>query len=301
MINKLTFLILHYHDTDTTLKCVRSVQALSRRADDEVRILVVDNDTDLDDEIREKTKRRLTQPAPADTAAYPVHVLRMESAAGFSRANNTGYRYIRENYGPQSVIVCNNDITFTQKDFLQALARIRLDTPYDVLAPDIVRASTLEHQNPLDVRLRSAREAARTARRNRTALGMGGPASFITAKQIEFSEKKRARRHTMAPPAQAGIVPMGACLILGERFVRKEDTLFSPETTFFYEEYLLALRCRRKGYRIVYDPRIRVLHESGKSISARYTDRLDELQFRMRHMAESAIIYRNELLREKER
>ncbi len=47
--------------------------------------------------------------------------------------------------------------------------------------------------------------------------------------------------------SQKDIVPFGACLIFTPLFVEKEEKAFEPETRFFYEEYILALRCQQKA------------------------------------------------------
>lgn len=295
-MSRFTFLILHYHDTDTTLACVRSIQALTRAPGDEVRILVIDNDTDRTETERDETRRRLTQPSPAEHAAFPVVVLPIVDESGFSAANNKGYRFAREHYGAQTMIVCNNDILFDQEDFLGQIAAVREDTPFEVLAPDIVRASTGEHQNPMDARLRTSSEALRTALMNEAALAAGGAGTQVARMNYALRQRAVRRRRTgEAPAAMAGIVPLGACLIFTETFVRAEETLFTPETVFFYEEYLLALRCRRRGYRIVYDPRLKVLHESGKSIDSAGPGGAEAMRFRMRNIAAAARIYREEL------
>ena len=64
--------------------------------------------------------------------------------------------------------------------------------------------------------------------------------------------------------SQKDIVPFGACLIFTPLFVEKEEKAFEPETQFFYEEYILTLRCQQKGYNIVYDPSMSVKHEAAQ-------------------------------------
>ena len=56
----------------------------------------------------------------------------------------------------------NNDIEFTQKDFISRLEKSYVNNQCYVLGPDVIRQSTGEHQNPMDTRLRTKEEAEYT-------------------------------------------------------------------------------------------------------------------------------------------
>ena len=73
--------------------------------------------------------------------------------------------------------------------------------------------------------------------------------------------------------------------------MEKETKAFEPETRFFYEEYLLTLRCQKKGYMTVYDPGLKVLHESGAATKRGFKSEKRRLKFTMERVAEAAEIY----------
>ena len=94
-------------------------------------------------------------------------VLQIKENGGFSYANNQGYQYAREHFGKSYIIVLNNDIEFTQKDFISRLEKSYVNNQCYVLGPDVTRQSTGEHQNPMDTRLRTKEEAEYTIKMKR--------------------------------------------------------------------------------------------------------------------------------------
>lgn len=72
---------------------------------------------------------------------------------------------------------------------------------------------------------------------------------------------------------------------------RKEEKAFEPETRFFYEEYILALRCQRKGYNIVYDPSMSVKHESGAATKKSYGTEKKRIRFMMEKTVGACEVY----------
>lgn len=287
MEDRIGFVILHYGDVRVTDRCIQSICRLSGSED--TLIVVVDNEVSRNRAEREENRKHF------ETAGN-IHVLLSFGKGGFSEANNLGYAYAREQ-GCRFILVLNNDIEFDRKDFLVRLKEIWREKACHVLAPDVVRAGTGEHQNPLDTRIRTAKEAERTIRLNRAALAVF-PLVYPVLDRWEQREEKRQtlqRLQTGSDSASASdledIVPFGACLIFTPAFVTAEKKAFEPETRFFYEEYILALRCRKKGYLIRYVPELHVLHESGAATGHTYHTSAAKLRFRLERTGEAAEVY----------
>ena len=141
-----SFVILHYKDYSVTDTCVRSILAMEQQ--ERIRIVIVDNDIQK----KEKDRQELLQKYQGNSR---IKVLQIKENGGFSYANNQGYQYAREHFGKSYIIVLNNDIEFTQKDFISRLEKSYVNNQCYVLGPDVIRQSTGEHQNPMDTRLRS--------------------------------------------------------------------------------------------------------------------------------------------------
>ena len=280
------FVILHYGDVKITDICVQSILRMEHQ--DHIQIVIVDNELQRPETERQRHFQKYK-------SEKNIKVLYMRENGGFSYANNQGYRYAREMLHASFIIALNNDIEFVQRDFLTRLENVWKTEQCHVLAPDIIRRSTEEHQNPMDTRLRTEEEAGYTVKMNRIALKYYTVLYPLLYWNYVRSEKKRTRERKKNEAAfqmtQENVIPFGACIIFTPLFTEMEDEAFSPETRFFYEEYLLACRCRKNGYRIVYTPELKVFHESGAATEKSYKDEKKRLKFVMERMMESCGIY----------
>lgn len=285
-----SFVVLHYKDCKSTDSCVRSILRMEQQ--ERIRLVIVDNDIQEDPQKRSKLARRYQ-------GEERIAVLPIQENGGFSYANNKGYACAREQQGASCILVLNNDIEFMQTDFIQRLDDILAQHPCHVLGPDIVRRSTGEHQNPMDTRLRTKAEAEYTMRMNRAALRWYSVLYPVLYWYNERLKKKQSQQRQTETPyynsVQEDIVAHGACLIFTPAFVKQEKNAFEPETPFFYEEYLLAHRCRKKDYKMIYHPALKVLHESGTATKRSYKSEKARLRFQMERTAEAAGIYLKEI------
>ena len=279
------FIILHYGSQDVTDQCVQSILQMDHQ--ESVQIILVDNEIQKSAAERE-TLKVAYQDIPNLT------VLTIRENGGFSYANNQGYRYAREQLGATFILVLNNDIEFTQQDFLQQMVQGWQKAPCHIIGIDIIRKSTGEHQNPMDTRLRTREEAEHTIRMNRQALKhyqLLYPLLYWNFHRLQKVATARRKDDATYASMQKDIVPFGACLIFTPDFVRNEQLAFTPETRFYYEEYILANRCRKKGYHIHYIPTMKVWHESGKATEVSYRKEKEKLRFVMERTAEACEVY----------
>lgn len=280
------FVILHYGDRKITDACVQSVLRMEQQ--DRIQIIIADNELQKPEQDRQilaqtyKEKKNIT-------------VLHIKENGGFSYANNQGYRYAREKLHASFIVVLNNDIEFTQGDFLNRMEKIWKENRCHVIGPDIIRCSTKEHQNPMDTKLRTREEAEYTVRMNQFALKYYSVLYPLLYWNYVRSEKKKTRENRedelLFCTMQEDIVPFGACIIFTPLFTEQEASAFLPETRFFYEEYLLACRCRKHGYKILYTPDLQTLHESGAATKKSYKSEKKRLKFVMERTLESCGVY----------
>ena len=281
-----SFVILHYKDSRVTDVCVQSILAMEQQ--ERIRIVIVDNDIHDSEEDRNELLLKYKENPR-------IKVLQIKENGGFSYANNQGYQYAKEQFGPGYIIVLNNDIEFTQKNFISILENSYSNHPCHVLGPDVIHQGTGEHQNPMDTRLRTEKEAAYTIKMNQLALRFYPvlyPVVYHMLKKAEKSKLANREKQTiLSRQIQTDIIPFGACLIFTPLFVEKEDKAFDPETQFFYEEYILALRCKRKSYKIVYDPAMTVKHESGAATKKSYHKQKKRIRFMLEKTAAACEVY----------
>ena len=271
------FVILHYGDISVTERCVKSILELDRHEDGFV--VIVDNDFGKDDNERDRLaeKFRFTD---------QVKVIKTYCDLGFSAANNLGYETIKKECVCDFIVIANNDIVFQQTDFISLVENSHTKSEWDVLSPDIVSVVNREHQSPLATRARTKRELVYTIAVNRLCYFLYPFVWPILKKTVGENEYKK-----IIPEIMKDIVPYGACIILSSRFVHAEEKVFYPETKFYYEEYILHSRCKRKGYLIVYTPDISVIHYCGSATQNRAGDEYKKIKFRLYNISKSAKVY----------
>lgn len=277
------FIILHYRKAEETAGCIDSI--LRMNGNDRIQIVVVDNSPD-DDSGRAIKKQY--------DGYENICLISSEENAGFSRGNNIGYRYALTRFNPDYVVAVNNDIEFLQPNFIELLEEVYRKTNFAVLGPDVIHAATGGHQSPIDIKLRTVEEAEATIRKNRMALRFSGILyPFLNIVLSGIYENKGGGLPIDYEKPHEKIVPLGACLIFSRNFLKICEDAFYPETDFFYEEYILAYRCERLGLRIVYDPAIKIRHESGAAIKQSYRDKKHKLQFVLRNTMKGCQVYLN--------
>ena len=275
------FVILHYGDIHVTEECVDSIMQLT--AGDKVQIVIVDNDFNKADSERKRLSAQYC-------GNSQVTVVPMQEEAGFSQANNCGYAYAKKMYNPDYIVVANNDIIFAQKDFAEQIQKIYDRDSYAVLSPDIVSREGGRHQSPIDTEPRTIRQLNYTIAMNAVCLRLFPVLYPLLSWNYGRERTGNAQEKSMGK--QEDIVPCGACIVLSKTFIQQEDRAFEPETQFYYEEYILHYRCRKKQYKILYSPEVQVIHGDGVATKKNAEGERARLRFVMHHTLQSAKIYR---------
>ena len=276
------YVILHYKNMADTVKCVES---LRRTAAPDSRFVIVDNGSG------DGSGDRL-----AEQYASLCTVLRLPENVGFSKGNNAGYRYARETFHPQFIVVTNNDVVFDQPDFEEKIRQLYEETSFDVLGPDVYVPRHNDHQSPLfrtgitEARLERELEEYRRYEQH--------PNRFRHRLRIHAFKNRLCSN---CPPIRRAYAALrgkddldyrrsyenvglqGACLIFSPHFLENEEKAFDPEPFLYEEEVFLFYRCRRKGYKLVYSPAIAIRHEEAASFRNANRNSGDRLRFMLHH------------------
>lgn len=281
------FVILHYQTIEETEKCVESVLAMSHIS--EIRVVIVDNASPngTGKELQERW----------DDNEY-VHVILNAENVGFSKGNNIGCMYARETWNPDFYVVANNDVIFTQNDFVQRIEKEYEKSEFYVLGPDIFDITNHVHQSPIGKCAPSKNRVIETIILNTVALK-----TFFISKGLlkkYYSNKDKVSDVCDYDIYQEDVLLMGACLIFSEKYIeeRAVDTgtikAFYPETKFYYEEAIMYHWCESNGKKIVYSPDIRVEHINGGATKTN-RDESARIRSQMNNICDAAKIYLTEL------
>ena len=272
------FIILHYNSYEATKVCVDSILGLDKQ--ECVKVIVIDNSSAND------SYKKLCE----TYSGTKVELLQTEYNCGFSAANNIAYEYCKKKYDCDFVIFANNDLEFIQKDFVKRIYEEYQNSKFAVLGPDIYNPIIDTHQSPISYEMqRSKSQVKKTIIFNRLAL------TFFDLYYMFFGKSRNDKPEIKdAGVYQENVIPLGACLVISKKLLKKKSVVFSPETIFYYEEYILADWCLKNNEKMVYQPAIKVKHYHGMATKTVGNAKQSEL-FRMKNIYNSSKIYYKQL------
>ena len=254
---KYIFLILHYQNIEVTNSCINSLLNFINMH--EIQIVIVDNGSPntTGKLLREKWKEN-----------QYVDVLLNRKNEGFSRGNNYGFKYIKNNYNFEYLIVINNDIEIRDINFCLKIDKIYHDDYFDVLGPDVYKEKSGIHQNPERIvvdSLKDVEDTIKVEKRKYRFYFYYSLKMIINTRKLCVKQKKGKNRiccdcKEKKDNINDKIKLHGSCLIFSSRYIRENSYIFSPETFLYCEEDILALKCKKMGYKVLYDPSIQIIH-----------------------------------------
>lgn len=268
------FVILHYKTIEDTRICVNSILKLED-AEDSI-VVIVDNSFIVSD------TGTLLEAEFKDTPQ--IFVIPNKENTFFSYGNNLGYAFART-MNVEFVIMSNNDIIFPQKDFYKKLKRKMNKAQFFVCGPNILDLPSKSATSPIMWECLTEKEAEQDIifyRKECEKLERGGRTNEtvkeykqtcpIALRQIRRFQIELWKLIKIKYGKKNYPVLQGSCVIVSWLFMKENNKMFVPETEFYGEEQLLAYRCRKAGYKMVYASNIKVLHKGGVSVAHDYTD-----------------------------
>ena len=247
------FVILHHKTLDVSLSCLDNLLKVAPDSP----IVVVDNGSN--DGSGEELRRRFSD-------YKNVVVIINDQNLGFAKGNNVGYKYVKDNFDVDCVVVMNNDVIITQPNFAEILASYMLENHLYVCGPDVITPEG-RHQNPLQ------RVPFSTFRIIKWMLM--DCIRLIMLKLHLFEKKILATYTSVSNSYQRQDIDLngitdcvlhGSCVAYSSDYLSKEDFAFVPVTFLYAEEMILADYCKRKNYRTGVCPTATITHLGGKTI-----------------------------------
>ena len=277
-------MILHYGTYEETVNAIESI--LKKSENKESLIVVVDNASPEQSgqklrEIYEKNAR--------------VHVLINEKNYGFAIGNNIGYEFARDKLKADFIITMNNDVEILQSDFEQRVADTYQELQFHILGPDIVTPQG-EHRNPHRKDTFVKTDLNRIIRNRsiiffylkvKQTLGLEQKIHFI--EDWDTVRIRKERNSLQRNVRQTGVVLQGSFFFFFPDYLENESRAFCPETFLYMEEEILAYQSKQKGYILIYEPGIKVLHkEEAATTQMAEQKQFDKYMFYTYHLRNSA-------------
>ncbi len=245
-MNQILIITVNYKDTNVTENFVHSLGNLD--ASDKVKLVVVDSAS------TPKTKDNLQSLLHSSTLKTQLIVSASNTFywGGVALALDT----LDLNYanGPSWIIVCNNDILFTQQDFLEQLIALDPDK-YPVIGPTIYSSVTGKNLNPyMDQPIR---------RLEKIYLSLFY-INYVTARIMQISLKwLKKLLATLKRPSPSKIkkiyAPHGSFVIFSNQYFKRGGWIDS-NYEMYGEEVTTAEIAKKNKIPIFFVPDLKVLH-----------------------------------------
>lgn len=294
---KFGVVILHYKTEKETINCAKSIMSLENSKN--AIVLIVDNASGDDSLI--KIKKELNQ---FENVIYQQN----DENIGFSKANNNGYRILKEKYDVEFVVFLNNDTVIEQRDFFEKIIQISARDSYAVLGPDVYAPVLKTHQNPLYKEIPSIEDIEHEMARKKEQIN---DISFTERQYLDNMRKVKIKSNVPFlifkirakllnkndffnyKKAAENPVLMGACLVFTPIYVSNFDSVFMPETKFYFEELILAQRCKALNLKTLYTPELKIIHYHGASTHKASKNLREYILFTINQTLESFSVYKD--------
>lgn len=270
-MTNICYCILQYNAYELTVKCVDSIMRVNQGK--EYHILVVDN----------ASKNNAYQIIAEKYKGIPfVQVCQTPSNLGFAKGNNYGYSIAKDTLKCDIIVMLNNDVEIDDSFNVEGIADSYERTHADVIAPDVINSKGY-HQNPMSVKLLSAKDAIMSIAKSFLAVVAVYTPVFGKRFYMKYENRKllelRATNKNIEKFHDHKFVPHGSCVVFTSNWIAHEKFAFVPKTFLFCEEDFLLLYILRNEYILDFDPSLRIYHMGEGSITQEYNDGRKRMKF----------------------
>ncbi len=249
--NRILVLCANYYNEDITLSFIREI--LTQNDSEAVDIFVVDNSH------AEVYSKKL---AEIEKYNFNVRILYPPNNMGYLGAARFGLKEYTQQYEiPEWVIVSNTDISFPNKDFFRKLLELYTDeNPPAVIGPSIFSTLTKINQNPQIIK-RPKNNQMRLYTyifKFYTIFQIYSLLSFLKNKIKGNLLTPYLKRDNCKP--MCIYAPHGSIFILNKKYFNGGGNL-EHGGFVFGETITIAEKARVKKMKVIFEPRLRVLHD----------------------------------------
>ncbi|MEI3520247.1 MAG: glycosyltransferase family 2 protein [Anaerosacchariphilus sp.] len=249
---RIAVIILHYENLQDTLECINSLNTQDEKNFD---IVVVDNGS-------KNGKTESVEHLFSDNER--IHFLYSKTNLGFAKGNNLGFCYAKEELHSDIIVLANNDLIFSQPDFITKVQKAYIEEGYDVAGPRIISLVDGMNQNPVARMFYSKRDVLKRYLKTLILYALNTFSLDLFFKKI-FAKPIQEFQYDSSKDFQL----YGACLIFGTEYIKKFNGLY-PGTFMYVEEDILRYQVEVNHLKMVYLDEIEVKHKEGSSTETVY-------------------------------
>lgn len=284
----IAIVILHYNDFNMTKNYINNLKELNWENINH-KFIIVDNASPDCSGIKLKEKYYSDK---------DVEVLLLERNLGFARGNNIGILYAKNELDADLVVVSNNDIKIKTRTFPEELIEMYEENFFAVYGPDIYSKGRNIHQNPFrksPLNMEEVKSKIKEIDRLLPILKIIDKTRMYNflrkIKKISFKKKKAMAEDYKQ--RKLNYVLHGAFFVLTKKYFEKYPDGLYDGTFLYMEEDILAYRCLKGKLKMLYDPKISVIHFDGVSSLKESGDRCKKYIRELTETRKSCISYIN--------
>lgn len=299
-------IILNYLAYEDTIKCVNSFIKLSKNDTDNIKIIIVDNDSQNNSYYILKNKFVNND---------LVTVVKTSKNLGFANGNNYGYRTLLKYMLPDFVIISNDDIILNQKNLYNWIVEQYEKYQFGMLGPDIWTPNGKYHQSPCpnaplskkfwndEIKRRKDRVKLlqRLSKLNHIGDIIANLYHFRNEKLYKFKhiiERKEPVQEVtnrLSANETLDYTLMGAFQVFSKKYFNIYSEPYDPSTFLYMEEDFCKLRCMRAKLPMVYSPDYSVTHLNSVATNMTNKSQIKKDLVRIMYEYESATKFMNNL------
>lgn len=281
-MDKIGFVILHYYTIEDTKKCVSSIQELIDT--DNYEIVIVDNASP--NHTGEELKKMYDN-------HEKIHVILNKENLGFSKGNNVGFRYAKNELKCNYIAMINNDTYLLQDDFFTVIKEEYKYSHFGVMGPKIYLPGN--KVNIVNDKLQSLKDL----RKYRFKVYIKLMLNYLGLEDFVLKNKKSKKKETSIDLEKINkrienVILHGCCLIFSPTYIEKFEGI--DERTFLYaEEDLLYIKVYTNQMIMVYNPKLKIFHNELSSTKASNGNNKRKNRFRYKNLIIANKILEKEL------
>lgn len=273
---KIVFIILHYLAEEETY---RSVDSIKNKIDvEEYKIVIVDNGSP--DQSGERLQRKYSNESKID-------VILTGKNLGFAKGNNVGFKYAKDKWNPDYIVLMNNDVYLLDEDLVEKVEKEYENSRFAVLGPMIMTIDGRCDINPIRTNLLTREEIKREIKvyKRKKMLCQYHLWTFrnIYRKLCPLPGRKKYKNFI----SRNDQVQLHGCfMVFSKKYIEKFDGL--DDRTFLYrEEAILYKHLCENNMNSVYLPDIHVFHREDASTNAMIRKNRDKDFFEIKNHLDS--------------
>ena len=278
----IAFVVLHYMAKEETIKCVSKIREKIDTSN--YKIVIVDNASSngSGQELSELYKN-----------VNDVCVIINQENLGFARGNNVGFRYAKENFNPQYIILMNNDVYIMETHLKEKLDREYAESQFAVLGPLIMTKDGRCDINPMQDGIKSKTEAIGRISAIKRVLFTNKyhifPLYRAVSEMVHGLGKGENKTYKDYFNRQYNVQLHGCFMVFSKKYIDTFDGL--DDRTFLYmEEDILYKHMIENNLTVVYCPDIIVYHEEDAATNSITKNEREKIDFVYKNLLESCKI-----------